>query len=182
MKNETRGWMRLLRLSFIISLALLAPVSAFSQDAESPEKAETTGEDAEEPPLPEKKLEPVFPDENRDLVFVEGEDAVSTNFNREPTLNYATSGSRALQLNRSTGLQGGTAFYADFVFYVPDGGTYELWYGGTPPGPLDELYPAYASPFRYSLDNEDPRDVYREDVMLVEQYTPVYYWNLIGER
>ncbi|MCX7039018.1 MAG: hypothetical protein NT005_07795, partial [Spirochaetes bacterium] len=126
------------------------------------------------------KIEPVFPVENESLVLVEGEDAVSTNFAREPVLNYGCSGFRALQLNRFTGLQGVGTFYADYVFTVPSSGTWELWYGGTPPGPRDELYPSYSSPFQLTIDGQKPMQVSRETMAVVENYSPSFYWNLVG--
>jgi len=126
------------------------------------------------------KIEPVFPAENESLVLVEGEDAVSTNFAREPVLNYGCSGFRALQLNRFTGLQGVGTFYADYVFTVPSSGTWELWYGGTPPGPRDELYPSYCSPFQLTIDGQKPMQVSRETMAVVENYSPSFYWNLVG--
>ena len=125
-------------------------------------------------------LSPVFAPESEGLVFIEGEDAVSTNFAAQPVSNFGTSGYRAVQLNRNTGLQGGASFYAEFVFYIEDAGEYEFWYGGTPPGPRDDLSPSYASPFRYSLDGGEPVDVYREDMKVVEGYSPSYYWNNCG--
>jgi cytochrome c-type biogenesis protein CcmH/NrfG len=112
---------------------------------------------------------------------VEGEDAVSTNFAREPVLSYSCSGSRTLQLSSSTGLSGGASYYADYVFRVPETGTYELWYGGTPPGPRDDLYPSYASPFQIAFDGKKPILVSRETVSVVENYTPKYYWNMVGD-
>ena len=130
---------------------------------------------------PSPLIEPVFPAENANLVFVEGEDAVSTNFAREPTLNYGTSGFRALQLNRMTGLEGVGSFYADFVFTVPSAGSWELWYGGTPPGPRDDLYPSYSSPFLLTIDAQKPVPVSREAVTVVENYSPSFYWNLVGD-
>jgi Flp pilus assembly protein TadD len=126
-------------------------------------------------------VEPAFPARSESLVLVEGEDAVSTNFAREPILNYDCSGSRTLQLNRSTGLQGIGSFYADYVFTVPAGGTWELWYGGTPPGTRDELNPSYASPVQVTVDAGKPLDVHRESVSVVENYSPSYYWTLVGE-
>ncbi len=129
---------------------------------------------------PAAKIEPVFPVENESIVLVEGEDAVSTNFAREPVLNYGCSGFRALQLNRSTGLQGVGTLYADYVFTVPSSGTWELWYGGTPPGPRDELYPSYSSPFQLTIDGQKPMQVSRETMAVVENYAPSFYWNLIG--
>jgi tetratricopeptide (TPR) repeat protein len=139
---------------------------------------------AEEPAVPEAsgtRREAVFAAQNPNIVFIEGEDAVATNFNKEPILNYSCSSSRALQLNRTTGLQGGAAFFADYAFYLESAGTYELWYGGTPPAPLEEVYPAYTSPFSYSLDQGELVAVHREDVNVVGQYTPSYYWNRVGE-
>lgn len=129
---------------------------------------------------PSAKIEPVFPVENEAIVFVEGEDAVSTNFAREPVLNYGCSGFRALQLNRSTGLEGVGSFYADFVFTVPSTGSWELWYGGTPPGPRDDLYPSYASPFQLTIDGQKTVAVSREAIAVVETYSPSFYWNLLG--
>ncbi len=55
-------------------------------------------------------------------------------------------------------------------------GTYELWIGGTPPGPREDVYPSYASPFSYSVDGDQSATVFREDVQVVEGYTPAYYW------
>jgi Flp pilus assembly protein TadD len=127
-----------------------------------------------------ERIEPVFPVENGSLVFMEGEDAVSTNFAREPVLNYGCSGFRALQLNRSTGLEGVGTFYADYVFSVPSAGTWELWYGGTPPGPRDDLYPSYSSPFTVTVDGQRPLAVSRETMAVVENYTPSFYWNLVS--
>ena len=141
---------------------------------------------AAQPPAPQKAasgsaLEPIFPSVNSNIVFVEAEDAVSTNFAREPVLNFGASGFRALQLNRSTGLEGVGSFYADYVFTLPSSGTWELWYGGTPPGPKDELYPSYASPFSIITDSGDRQPVVRESVWVVENYTPGFYWNRVGD-
>jgi tetratricopeptide (TPR) repeat protein len=143
----------------------------------------TSNGSKEKDEAPLKKVEPIFPDENKYLIFFEGEDAVSTNFNKEPTQNYACSGSRALQLSRTTTVQAGTTFYADYVFYIEEDGTYEFWYGGTPPGPKSDIYPSYASPFQYSIDDASKtKNVYREDMTVVENYAPSYYWNLVKEE
>jgi len=127
------------------------------------------------------RLEPVFPKDNPDIVYMEGEEAVSTNFDKQAVLNYGCSGSRSLQLNRSTGLQGVSSFYAEYAFQAAVDGTYELWYGGTPPGPRQEDLQSYASPFQAVLDGGKPRAVYREDVAVTETYAPSYYWNRAGE-
>lgn len=128
-----------------------------------------------------EKMEPVFSVENSSIIFVEGEDAVSTNFTREPILNYSCSGFRTLQLNQYTDLHGEATYNSDYVFYIEEDGVYELWYGGTPPGSRDEFITSYASPFRYVLDSLFTTNVYREDMHVVEEYSPSYYWNYVQD-
>ncbi|NOY07648.1 MAG: hypothetical protein GXP33_02270 [Spirochaetes bacterium] len=160
-----------------VLLITLVLVSGWTQEQTKSTKQKTVQNKA-----PVSKINAEFPKENPNIIFVEGEDAVSTNFNKEPTLNYSCSGRRTLQLNRASGLQGGASFYADYVFYVPEGGEYELWYGGTPPGPKDDLYPSFVSPFKYTIDNKKTVDRYREDITVVENYAPSYYWNIFGDE
>ena len=169
--------MKSYRFAYCILLAAFTVLTVFS----SPVWAQEGSAEEEALVAPESKVEPVFPEKNEALVFVEGEDAVSTNFTNEPILNYSCSKFRTLQLNRRTGLQGGRSFYATFVLYVEEPGEYELWYGGTPPGPGDELLPSYASPFSLILDGGEPLSVSRESVAVVEQYAPSYYWNYVGD-
>jgi tetratricopeptide (TPR) repeat protein len=135
---------------------------------------------AEEKDDASELLTPIFPNDNTALIYLEGEEAVSTNFANQAVSNYGCSGFRSVQLNRNIGLQAGAAFYAEFVFYVEEAGDYEFWFGGTPPGPRDDLSPSYASPFSYRLDGEPKTPVYREDVQVVEGYTPSYYWNKVS--
>ena len=161
----------------IVAVIIFTLVVASVSSQEQAKKA--NNEKQQHPPkAPAVKIAPEFPKENPNLIFIEGEDAVSTNFNREPTLNFSCSGKRTLQLNRSSGLQGGASFYADYVFFVKNDGDYELWYGGTPSGPKDDLYPSFVSPFRYTIDNNKPVNRYREDITVVENYSPSYYWNI----
>jgi len=148
-------------------------LSLWSQADEAEETAE------EVLPVSTKKIEAVLPQLNSSIIFIEGEDAVSTNFNREPILNYTCSGYRTLQLNQTNPLQEGSSYNSDYVFYVEEDGVYELWYGGTPPGQKDELIPSYASPFRYVLDGIYIEDIYRENINVVEEYAPAYYWNYV---
>jgi len=165
------------RFAYCILLAAFAVLTVFS----SPVWAQEGSAEEEALVAPESKVEPVFPEGNEALIFVEGEDAVSTNFTNEPILNYSCSKFRTLQLNRRTELQGGRSFYATFVLYAEEPGEYELWYGGTPPGPGDELLPSYASPFSLILDGGEPLSVNREGVAVVEQYAPSYYWNYVAD-
>jgi len=174
--------MKLIKFAFCILLAAVA-VPSVPLWAQEGNGGDQSAEGVEEEALvaPETKVEAVFPEENEALIFIEGEDAVSTNFANEPILNYSCSKFRTLQLNRRTGLQGGRSFYATFVLYIEEPGEYELWYGGTPPGPEDEFLPSYASPFSLSLDGAEPLAVNRESVAVVEQYAPSYYWNYVGD-
>ncbi len=127
------------------------------------------------------KITAILPRSDSSVIFIEGEDAVATNFNREPILNYSCSGYRTIQLNQKTGLQNDSLYYADYVFYVEDDGVYEFWYGGTPPGNKNELLPSFSSPFRYTLDSFYQYDVYREDVAVAGGYAPAYYWNYVSD-
>jgi hypothetical protein len=163
-------WKRVLLLLFIPFHIVL-----FAQNAES----DSAGID--EQPAAEG-LTPHYPETNPDFIFIEGEDAVSTNFSKQPILNYGCSGKRTLQLSRMKGLQGESAFYADYVFYVEQPGVFEFWYGGTPAGPQDDLFPSYVSPFDIYIDgSEEPFSVFRETIAVVDNYTPSYYWNLVKD-
>jgi len=121
-------------------------------------------------------LAPVFPSSPPGLVYIEGEDAVSTNMATEPTLNYGCSANRSLQLSSTGQLPGGSAYYAEYGIYIEKAGSYELWYGGTPPGSKDEFSLSFASPVALRVDGGAPRTLYREDVNVVERYAPAYYW------
>ena len=108
--------------------------------------ATTDRTEADAPPPP-TQVAAQIPSADPHLVFVDAEDAVATTFDTQPILNYAVSNRRSLQLNRFNPLQDGTPFFADYVFFVDEAGSYELWYGGTPPGPADDLFASYHSPF-----------------------------------
>jgi len=158
----------------VLLICIITVVSGFARESEAAQ------EQADEQEV-DTRLIPVFPEEPKGLIFVEGEEAVSTNFAKEPVYNYGCSNLRTLQLSRSTGLQGGSPFYARYVLYVEEPGVYSFGYGGTPPGPADDLYPSYVSPFRYSIDEGPEKAVYREDVAVISGYTPAYYWVHLGE-
>jgi tetratricopeptide (TPR) repeat protein len=166
----------------IISIILfLWTIPIFAQDQEQKPEESSSSEKEVEIVKVTKKIEPIFPKRDSSLIFVEGENAVSTNFNREPILNYSCSGFRTLQLNQTNDLHNEASYNSDYVFYVEEDGIYELWYGGTPPGNRDNSLVSFASPFRYTLDGIYGNDVYREDVKVVEEYAPSYYWNQVKE-
>ena len=162
-------------LLFLILFNLLA-TNLFSQSDETEEEIVE-----EEIIQRTEKIEAVIPQLDSSVIFIEGEDAVSTNFNREPILNYSSSGFRTLQLNQFNDLHGEAVYNSDYVFYVEEDGIYELWYGGTPPGNRDEILTSYASPFTYVLDGIYTTNVYREDMNVVEEYAPAYYWNYVND-
>lgn len=164
------------RLFIVFALFISPDISAQEEKVEA-----DTEQTKPAAPAAAQRIKAELPRENTNIIFIEGEDAVSTNFNKEPILNYGCSGKRTLQLNRDRERQGGAVNYANYVFYVTEPGTYELWYGGTPPGPADDLYPSFSSPFSYTLDNRETEALYREDIAVVEEYAPSYFWCLTGE-
>jgi tetratricopeptide (TPR) repeat protein len=160
------------KFQFVIFFILMIyPIGNFLQ-------AETAGATDKEV---KTGLTTVFTESNPNIIFVEGEEAVATNFDKEPKLNFGCSGQKTLQLNKSRDTEAGLTYYADYVFYTDEPGTYELWYGGTPPGPKETLLPSYGSPFEYVIDNAASGvSVYRENSVVMENYSPVYYWTVIG--
>jgi tetratricopeptide (TPR) repeat protein len=168
------------RVICLFTILFTITLLTFAQDDTSTESDITISE--ESPGTASgSKIKPVLPQTGTSIIFIEGEDAVATNFNREPILNYSCSGYETLQLNQGTGLQGDSVYYADYVFYVEDDAVYEFWYGGTPPGNKDELLPSFSSPFHYKLDSYYEYDVYREDMDVVGAYAPAYYWNYVSD-
>jgi tetratricopeptide (TPR) repeat protein len=159
----------------IIIIISVQIISAQVEDNSSAEE----GMGTESAPI--VKIHPNLPQTGSSIIFIEGEDAVATNFNREPILNYSCSGYETLQLNKTTGLQGNSVYYSDYVFNVEEDGIYEFWYGGTPPGNQNELLPSFSSPLHYKLDSYYEFDVYREDVEVAGNYAPAYYWNYVSD-
>lgn len=122
-----------------------------------------------------------YPRAQNGIVHVEAESAVSSNFSQQATLDYGSSGQRMLQLNQGADLSDNGVYFAEWIFYVEEAGTYRFWFGGTPPGPEELLNPSYVSPFRYTINGKKPVDVYREKVAVVESYSPILYWVDVAE-
>ncbi|WP_455383417.1 tetratricopeptide repeat protein [Salinispira pacifica] len=174
------------RLALTVSLVLLVGITgAFAQQSGGGTGGQGQTAAADRSSAPGGTVEPVFPVENSNLIFVEGENAVVTNFDKEPILNYSASGLQTLQLSKTedpAAIGGGdAAYYADFVFYVDQSGEYEFWYGGTPPGPATHESASYTSPISFKLDDNDPVTVNREDVKVAGSYAPSYYWVRVGK-
>lgn len=128
----------------------------------------------------QNKIIPILPSSNNNLIYHEAEDALVTNFATTPTLNYSASGKKTLQLNTYQSNYNQTPFFSEYVIYVEEEGLYSFWYSGTPPGPIDDVYPSYSSPFTIKIDDIEEKK-YREDINVVENYAPGFYWNRSGE-
>jgi len=191
MKNVYLKAILLITYSVIFIFSGILPLAAQEEPAESGDDETAVGKTDETaaeipegevlPPVPSVKISPVFPDSEDGLIFLEGESAVSTNFATSPVFNYGCSGFRSLQLIEQNAPYGGQAYFAEYAFYVEEAGDYYFWYGGTPPGPKEDVLPSFASPFRYILDGAEPVRIYREDTAVVEAYTPSYYWMEVGK-
>ena len=179
------NWFKRVGIPFCTTalLFLLFSFSQLSAQENSGENAETPSAEEEDllPVKPEIKVTPVFPDSEEGLIYIEGEDAVSTNFSTSAVYNYGASAFRSLQLIQQNAPYGGRPYYAEYAFYAEEAGDYYFWYGGTPSGPKEDVYPSYASPFRYTLDDQTPVPVYRENLAVVQAYTPSYYWMQVGK-
>lgn len=121
------------------------------------------------------QVTPILPETNRDLILQEGENAVVTNYNTTPTLDFSASGKRTLQLNTYKGNYNNNPYFSKYIIYVPESGSYDFWYSGTPPGTREDIFPSYSSPFTLIVDNTE-YELFREDVNVVETYAPGLYW------
>jgi tetratricopeptide (TPR) repeat protein len=167
-------------LCIVIAAMVFLPGPEITAQSGETDEPQATAGPAETPALEPAPASSgvIFPKEQPGLIYVEAEDAVSTNFAQEPTLDYSSSGQRMLQLNRFTALGAGQRYFAEYVFLVEEAGAYEFWIAGTPPGPRDQIFPSYVSPFRYAIDEEPEVPVYREDVAVVEQFSATNFWYL----
>ncbi|NCN04837.1 MAG: tetratricopeptide repeat protein [Spirochaetales bacterium] len=164
----------------ILSVVLIGFLFFFSSNSlkaqEEPDVSEVPAEETVQ-----EVLGLVYPQDVPGLIYIEAENAVSTNFTTQATLDYSSSGQRMIQLNKTTDLYEGAAYFAEFVFLVEEPGTYQLWYSGTPPGPADQLLPSYASPFSYVINEGERIPVYRENTAVVEPLSSILYWVTFGE-
>jgi len=126
------------------------------------------------------RLEPVYSENPGGLVWVEAEDAVSTNFASSSTLDYGSSAYRIMQLNRE-GQSPSAPFYAEYTFVTAEAGSWFLWMGGTPPGPKAEETASFVSPLTFHIDGGVHVPLYREDVAVNEKYSTTNYWFMAKE-
>jgi len=128
----------------------------------------------------ETRIEPIFDAEPDGLVWVEAEDAMTTNFAGEATLDYGSSAYRVMQLNKD-GQSKSAPYYAEYTILVESPGDWSLWIGGTPPGPESELAASFVSPLRLIVDGGTPAKLYREDIEVNEQYSANNHWFVVKE-
>ncbi|MCK5199886.1 MAG: hypothetical protein KAR21_16120, partial [Spirochaetales bacterium] len=84
------------KISVLFGILLLISQLVAAQDKSDIPDSESDTEELFEESIPAVKIIPVLPQTGSSVIFIEGEDAVATNFNREPILNYSCSGYRTL--------------------------------------------------------------------------------------
>jgi hypothetical protein len=89
------------------------------------------------------------------VIYVEGENAIGTNFAKEPIFNFSCSNLLTLQLNKREESNSVLKYFADYMIDVPVDGTYELWIAGTPPGNASSRQQSYFSPYELHIDDEN---------------------------
>ncbi len=126
-------------------------------------------------------LIPELPVPGLALISVEGEDAISTNFAREPVIRYGASGKRLLRLERKSAPYGGLAWYAEYAFIVEESGQYDLWYLGTPPASSKPEAPGYFCSVYVSLDGKAYQKLNREGGQALGSSDPALIWFDFGK-
>ncbi|MCX8125021.1 MAG: hypothetical protein N3F66_12785 [Spirochaetes bacterium] len=112
----------------------------------------------------------------KNYIWIEGENAVSTNFAREPIYNFFCSNKFALQLSKDVEPPQ-EGYFATYVFYVTHTKEYDLWMGCTPPGSRYKDRPGYASPIEWKIDNGPFQTASAENVYVKSFYgIGGYYW------
>jgi len=117
----------------------------------------------------------------KNYIWIEGENAVTTNFAKEKTYNFFCSGNYALQLARSADPSSDKGYYATYVFYVPASKEYDFWMGCTPPGSRYSQKVGYASPFEWKIDDGRFRTASSENTYVKNFYANGgFYWTKIS--
>ncbi len=113
----------------------------------------------------------------KNYVWIEGENAASTNFAREKTYNFFCSDRYALQLSKSADPPSKeSGYYATYVFYIPRSKSYDMWMGCTPPGS------GYASPIEWKIDDGRYRKVTSKDTYVKNKYAEGgFYWVKVAD-
>ncbi len=113
----------------------------------------------------------------RNYIWIEGEDAVSTNFSKEKTYNFFCSNRYALQLSKDADPKSDRGYYANYIFHVSRSKSYDFWMACTPPGSTRSDKPGYASPIEWKIDDGKFQTASSENTFVREYYAPGgFYW------
>ena len=116
----------------------------------------------------------------KNYIWLEGENAISTNFAKEKTYNFFCSDRQALQLSKDVDPKTDKGYYATYVFYVPNTKNYDFWMGCSPPGSTQADKPGYASPIEWRIDDGAFQKASSENTYVKEFYAPgSFYWTKI---
>ncbi len=152
---------RILIIIFAILCAGIVTAITYSQIADKPQKDETNRN---------TKIS------YKNYIWIEGENAVSTNFAREPIYNFFCSNKFALQLSKDVDPPQ-EGYFATYVFYVTHTKEYDFWMGCTPPGSTYKDRPGYASPIEWKIDNGPFQTASAENVYVKNFYgIGGFYW------
>ncbi len=113
----------------------------------------------------------------KNYIWIEGEDAVSTNFAKEKTYNFFCSNRYALQLSKDADPKSDKGYFASYIFHVPRSKSYDFWMGCSPPGSTRTDRPGYASPIEWKIDDGKFKTASSENTFVKEYYAPGgFYW------
>lgn len=113
----------------------------------------------------------------KNYVWIEGENATSTNFSKEKTYNFFCSNRFALQLSKEADPVTERGYYANYVFYIPKSKSYDMWFACTPPGSRYSGKPGYASPVEWKIDDGSFRIASSENTFVKKAYgVGGFYW------
>ena len=111
----------------------------------------------------------------KSYIFIEGEDAIATNFSRTQTVFFFASGKHTLQLDREYSKS--IEYFSRYIFYNSVDREYEIWIAGTPPGGEEN---PYISPVSIILDGRKYK-LFPKKVKVSNKYGVVFYWYLALE-
>ncbi len=113
----------------------------------------------------------------KNYIWIEGENALATNFAKEKTYNFYCSNKYSLQLSKDADPSPDKGYYATYVFHVPKTKSYDFWMACTPPGSMYPDKPGYASPIEWKIDEGQFTLASSENTFVKEYYAPGgYYW------
>ena len=161
-----------MRRKFYLSSVILIVLSTFVMlQLETTAKRRKRTEDKKYQITKKKRLR------YKNYVWLEGENAASTNFAKEKTYNFFCSNKFALQLSKEADPASDRGYYANYIFYIPRSKKYDLWFACTPPGSKYAERAGYASPVEWRIDNGIFRTASSENTYVKNFYgVGGFYW------